>query len=77
MLYGSNLGTAEELAARVADLAEVNGFATRLAPLDDFVGQLPQFYGVWSFSKNKQAAKDLLLYISQKEAVALAETTPR
>jgi len=28
VLYGSNLGTAEELATRVADLAEVNGFAT-------------------------------------------------
>src|SRR5579872_7021621 len=37
VLYGSNLGSAEELATRVADLAEVNGFATRLAPLDDFV----------------------------------------
>ena len=31
VLYGSNLGTAEELATRVADLAEVNGFATKLA----------------------------------------------
>ena len=30
VLYGSNLGTAEELATRVADLAEVNGFATKL-----------------------------------------------
>src|SRR3954463_4728124 len=29
VLYGSNLGTAEELATRVADLAEVNGFATK------------------------------------------------
>src|SRR6516162_3784930 len=36
VLYGSNLGTAEELATRVADLAEVNGFATRLSALDDF-----------------------------------------
>src|SRR5262249_56074221 len=35
-----------------------------------FVGQLPQFYGIWSFSKNKPAAKDLLLYISQKESIA-------
>src|SRR6202000_518761 len=40
VLYGSNLGTAEELATRVADLAEVNGFATRLAPLDDLLGQI-------------------------------------
>ena len=35
VLYGSNLGTAEELATRVADLAEVNGFATKLGALDD------------------------------------------
>ena len=40
--YGSNLGTAEELATRVADLAEVNGFATKLGALDDHVGQLPE-----------------------------------
>src|SRR5205085_20425 len=39
-------------------------------PKGRYVGQLPQFYGVWSFSKNKQAAKDLLLYISQKSSVA-------
>src|SRR6201747_2841302 len=42
VLYGSNLGTAEELATKVADLAEVNGFATKLAPLDEFVGKLPE-----------------------------------
>jgi len=42
VLYGSNLGTAEELATRVADLAEVNGFATRLAPLDEVTGKLPE-----------------------------------
>ena len=29
VLYGSNLGTAEELATRMADLAEINGFATQ------------------------------------------------
>lgn len=39
-------------------------------PKGRFVGQLPQFYGVWSFSKNKQAAKDLLTFISQKESIA-------
>ena len=39
-------------------------------PKGRFVGQLPQFYGLWSFSKNKPAAKDLLLYISQKSSVA-------
>src|SRR5580704_8157645 len=49
VLYGSNLGSAEELATRVADLAEVNGFATRLAPLDDFAGKLPEQGGVLIF----------------------------
>src|SRR5580704_13908197 len=39
-------------------------------PKGRFVGQLPQFYGLWSFSKNKTAAKDLLTYISQKESAA-------
>src|SRR6185312_5769719 len=39
-------------------------------PKGRFVGQLPTFYGVWSFAKNKSAAKELLLYISQKPAVA-------
>jgi Bacterial extracellular solute-binding protein len=39
-------------------------------PKGRFVGQLPQFYGLWSFSQNKSAAKDLLLYISQRDAVA-------
>ena len=38
-------------------------------PKGRFVGQLPQFYGVWSFSKNKAAAKDLLLHLSQKESI--------
>jgi cytochrome P450/NADPH-cytochrome P450 reductase len=46
VLYGSNLGTAEELATRMADLAQVNGFATRLAPLDEFAGDLPKDGGV-------------------------------
>jgi ABC-type glycerol-3-phosphate transport system substrate-binding protein len=38
-------------------------------PNGRFVGEVPQFYAVWSFSQNKSAAKDLLLYISQKDAV--------
>jgi cytochrome P450/NADPH-cytochrome P450 reductase len=56
VLYGSNLGTAEELATRVADLAEVNGFATRLAPLDDFVGRLPKDGGVLIFCASYNGA---------------------
>jgi len=56
VLYGSNLGTAEELATRVADLAEVNGFATRLAPLDDYVGKLPEEGGVLIFCASYNGA---------------------
>jgi len=56
VLYGSNLGTAEELATRVADLAEVNGFATKLAALDDFVGKLPDQGGVLIFCASYNGA---------------------
>src|SRR5215813_1375356 len=56
VLYGSNLGTAEELATRVADLAEVNGFATRLAPLDEFAGKLPAAGGVLIFCASYNGA---------------------
>src|SRR6516165_3720665 len=56
VLYGSNLGTAEELATRVADLAEVNGFATRLAPLDEFVGKLPEEGGALIFCASYNGA---------------------
>jgi cytochrome P450/NADPH-cytochrome P450 reductase len=56
VLYGSNLGTAEELATHVADLAEVNGFATKLAPLDDYVGNLPEQGGVLIFCASYNGA---------------------
>jgi ABC-type glycerol-3-phosphate transport system substrate-binding protein len=39
-------------------------------PKGRFVGQLPQFYGLWKFSKNKSAGKDLLHFISQRSSVA-------
>jgi len=56
VLYGSNLGTAEELATRVADLAEVNGFATTLAPLDEYVGKLPARGGALIFCASYNGA---------------------
>jgi cytochrome P450 / NADPH-cytochrome P450 reductase len=56
VLYGSNLGTAEELATRVADLAEVNGFATKLAALDDYAGKLPEQGGVMIFCASYNGA---------------------
>jgi cytochrome P450 / NADPH-cytochrome P450 reductase len=56
VLYGSNLGTAEDLATRVADLAEVNGFATRLGSLDEFAGKLPEEGGVLIFCASYNGA---------------------
>lgn len=42
VLYGSNMGTAEELARRIAQDGEDNGFVAKVAPLDDYVGRLPK-----------------------------------
>jgi cytochrome P450/NADPH-cytochrome P450 reductase len=42
VLYGSNLGTAEEVARQMAQAGEFNGFATTVAPLDDYVDRLPK-----------------------------------
>ena len=36
------MGTAEELARRIAEDAEENGFVVRVAPLDDYAGRLPK-----------------------------------
>ena len=41
-LYGSNMGTAEEIARRIAADAEENGFRVKVAPLDDFKNRLPK-----------------------------------
>ncbi|MFO1160615.1 MAG: cytochrome P450 [Reyranellaceae bacterium] len=41
VLFGSNMGTAEELARSIAEAGEVQGFATSLGSLDDAAGKLP------------------------------------
>jgi cytochrome P450 / NADPH-cytochrome P450 reductase len=41
VLYGSNLGTAEEVARRLADAGDGAGFAVTVAPLDEYTGHLP------------------------------------
>jgi cytochrome P450 / NADPH-cytochrome P450 reductase len=56
ILFGSNLGKAEELARQVADIAQVNGFSTTLAPLDDFAGALPKSGGVLIFCASYNGA---------------------
>ena len=40
VLFGSNMGTAEELARLIAEAGEAQGFATTLASLDDQAGKL-------------------------------------
>lgn len=42
VLFGSNMGTAEELARRIAQDAEANGFVVKVAALDDYAGRLPK-----------------------------------
>ena len=49
---------------------EVWHFPSPAGPQGRFVPHLPYFYGVWSFSKNKQAAKDLLEHLTQIEQVS-------
>ena len=41
VLYGSNMGTAEEIARRIAQDAEENGFSVKIAALDGYAGRLP------------------------------------
>jgi ABC-type glycerol-3-phosphate transport system substrate-binding protein len=45
-------------------------FPSPKGPAGRFVPHLPYFWGIWSFAQNKPAAKDLLLYLSQREQVA-------
>ncbi|MDQ6924660.1 MAG: cytochrome P450 [Candidatus Eremiobacteraeota bacterium] len=46
VLFGSNLGTSEDAARRVADISASQGFDVRVAWLDDFAGKLPTDGGV-------------------------------
>jgi cytochrome P450 / NADPH-cytochrome P450 reductase len=42
VLFGSNLGTTEGIAHQIADDGRTHGFATTVAPLDDYVDKLPK-----------------------------------
>ncbi|MEA2688333.1 MAG: cytochrome / NADPH-cytochrome reductase, partial [Candidatus Eremiobacteraeota bacterium] len=46
VLFGSNLGTSEDAARRVASLAERQGFSVRVGWLDDYTAKLPTEGGV-------------------------------
>ncbi len=45
-------------------------FPSPSGPQGRYVPHLPYFYGVWKFSENKQAAKDLLEHLTQIEQVS-------
>lgn len=50
--------------------AQVWHHDTPSGPAGRFRGSLPYMWGIWNFSANIPAAKDLLLYLSQKEPTA-------
>jgi ABC-type glycerol-3-phosphate transport system substrate-binding protein len=54
-------------APEVAELCWTHGFP--VGPKGRFAPFVPYFWTVWRFSKNKQAAKSLLLHLSQPAAV--------
>jgi ABC-type glycerol-3-phosphate transport system substrate-binding protein len=44
-------------------------FAAPAGPKGRFTPYLPFFWGVWKFSRNKEAAKDLIAYLSERKQV--------
>ena len=72
VLYGSNLGTTEEFARDIAQSAELNGFETTLAELDDYAGKLPADGAVMiaSASYNGAPPDNAVKFIDWLEAAA-------
>ena len=54
-------------APKVAEQCWTHGFAA--GPKGRFAPFVPFFWGIWNFSKNQAAAKSLLVYLSQTQAV--------
>jgi ABC-type glycerol-3-phosphate transport system substrate-binding protein len=55
-------------APQVAEQCWTHGFPA--GPKGRFAPFLPYFWNIWAFSKNKEAAKSLLVHLSQPDAVA-------
>ncbi len=57
LLYGSNSGSSEAFARRIASDGQARGYAVKVAPLDDYAGMLPKegAVGVVTASYNGQA----------------------
>jgi ABC-type glycerol-3-phosphate transport system substrate-binding protein len=54
-------------APKIAEQLWTHGFAT--GPKGRFAPFVPNFWGVWNFSKNQSAAKSLITYLSQASSV--------
>src|SRR5258708_35610525 len=54
-------------APKVAEKLGTHGIPS--GPSGRYAPFLPYFWGIWKFSKNKSAAKSLLLHLSQPSAV--------
>ena len=54
-------------APQVAEQCWTHGFPA--GPKGRFAPYLPYFWGIWKFSKNKEAAKSLLVHLSQPAAI--------
>ncbi|MBX3499413.1 MAG: cytochrome P450 [Alphaproteobacteria bacterium] len=57
LLYGSNSGSSEAFARRIASDGQARGYAVKVAPLDDYAGMLPKdgAVGIVTASYNGQA----------------------
>ncbi|MDQ3011668.1 MAG: cytochrome P450, partial [Acidobacteriota bacterium] len=75
VLFGSNMGTAEELARRMAQDAEANGFAVKVAPLDDYAERLPKegLLAVVTSSYNGLPPDNAVKFCEWLKSVELAE----
>jgi ABC-type glycerol-3-phosphate transport system substrate-binding protein len=55
-------------APQIAEQCWTHGFP--IGPKGRFAPFLPYFWGIWNFSKNKEAAKSLLVHLSQPDSIA-------
>jgi ABC-type glycerol-3-phosphate transport system substrate-binding protein len=64
----SSWAVAKRDAPQIAEQLWTHGFPA--GPKGRYAPFLPYFWSIWSFSKNKAAAKSLLVYLSQPDSIA-------
>jgi cytochrome P450/NADPH-cytochrome P450 reductase len=65
VLFGSNLGTAEEIAHQIADDGRTHGFTTTVASLDDYADKLPKEGGLVISHATRQRGPILRLAVQR------------